>query len=339
MLDVQTQGCSAEARPDPSVVRFSTAPYPLKDRFAAWCDVYEKTLCKQDIEPINSDTLLADVTFRRLPGLTIMHADRFAASYTRKPSQVDGDNLLFTMGLAGGFAANQVGHECEIRPGEAFIGTSGEPVVKHLSPGCRSLTLSVPLRAISCMAPGLDQTFGRMIPAGSPALGLLTRYLGFVDTADELAKPELQPSVVKHIYDLLALTLGASRDGAVAARLGGGRAARLREIKTDIERAIGKEEISVGMLAARHRLQVRSIQRLFEAEGITFTEYVLCQRLAKAYAMLTDRHFDDLPIGAVAFEVGFTDQPYFSRCFRNRYGAAPSEIRAGEGRERVDNVN
>jgi AraC-like DNA-binding protein len=335
MGDVQIQGRSAEMQPDPSIVRFSSAHYPLKERFAAWCEVYERTLCKQVIEPINPDTLLADVTFRRLPGLTIMQADRFEAFYTRKPSQVEGDNLLFTVGLAGGFEANQLGRKSEIRSGDGFVGTAAEPVVKRLSPGCRSLTLSVPSRAIACMVSGLDEMFGRSIPAGSPALGLLTRYLSFVEAADELAKPELQPTVVKHVYDLLALTLGATRDSAVTAKLGGGRAARLREIKADVERAIGKEEISVGALAARHRLQVRSIQRLFEAEGVTFTEYVICRRLAKAYAMLTDRHFADLPIGAIAFEVGFTDQPYFNRVFRNRYGASPSEVRAGEGRGNV----
>ena len=324
----------AAAQQDSTVFRFSTTHYPLKQRFAAWCDVYEKTLCKQHIEPINPDTFHADVVFRRLPGLTIMDADRFQASYMRKPSQVEGDNLLFTVGLAGGFEANQRGRSSEIRIGEGFIGTAGEPVFKRLSPGCRSLTLSVPSGAIAGMVPGLDRMFGLTIPAESPALRLLTRYLNLVEAADELAQPELQPGVVKHVYDLLALTLGASHDGAVAARLGGGRAARLREIKSDIERGIGNEEISVSLLAARHRLQVRTIQRLFEAEGVTFTEYVLCRRLAKAYAMLTDRQYDELPIGAVAFDVGFADQPYFNRCFRNRYGASPSEIRAGEGRQR-----
>lgn len=332
-------GRSAGTRRDPSVIRFSTAQYPLKERFAAWCDVYEKTLCKQVIEPINPDAMLADVTFRRLPGLTIMHADRFEASYERKRSQVDGDNLLFTVGLTGGFSALQLGRACEIRPGEAFIGTAAEPVFKRLSRGCGSLTLSLPARAIGAMVPGLDRMFGLSIPATVPQLQLLIRYLRLLESADELAQPELQPSVVRHITDLLALTLGASRDGSVQAALGGGRAARLREIKADIEQAIGKQDVSVGALAARHRLQIRYIQRLFEAEGSTLTEYVVSRRLARAYAMLTDRHYADLPISAVAFEVGFTDHPYFDRCFRRRYGASPSEIRAGEAPEGIRRLN
>ncbi|QPF83066.1 hypothetical protein IC762_25465 [Bradyrhizobium genosp. L] len=69
-----------------------------------------------------------------------------------------------------------------------------------------------------------------------------------------------------------SLTLGASRDAAVAVTLGGGRAARLREIKADIEQTISREKVSIDGLSARHRLPVRYIQRLFEAEGMTFTE-------------------------------------------------------------------
>jgi AraC-like DNA-binding protein len=335
----QEQGRSAKRPPDPTVFRFSTSYYPLTQRFAAWCDVYEKTLCKQVIEPIDADTLHADVTFRRLPGLTIMDADRFAASYERKPSQVEGNNVLFTVGLAGGFEANQLGRSSEIGLGEGFVGTAGEPVFKRLSPGCRSLTLSVPSRIISNMVPGLDSMFGRKVPAQNPALRLLMRYLALVTEADEVASPELQSGVVKHVHELLALTLGASRDAAIEASLGGARAARLRQIKDDIERSIGCEEVSIGVIATRHRLEVRSVQRLFEAEGATFTDYVHGRRLARAFAMLTDGRHRHLPIGTIALEAGFGDQAYFARSFRNRYGASPSEVRAGEGLRPMQTVN
>jgi transcriptional regulator GlxA family with amidase domain len=184
------------------------------------------------------------------------------------------------------------------------------------------------------MVPGLDGMFGRKVAAQNPALRLLMRYLALVTDADELGQPELQPGVVKHVHELLALTLGASREAAIEASLGGARAARLRQIKNDIERAIGREEVSIGVIATRHCMEVRSVQRLFEAEGATFTEYVHGRRLARAYAMLTDPRHRHLPIGTVALEAGFGDPAYFARSFRNRYGASPSEVRAGEARDR-----
>jgi AraC-like DNA-binding protein len=340
--DTRLPGGSAQPRPDSSVFRFSTADYAPKDRLEAWREIYGRALCKQDIEPVETDDLHADMLFRRLPGLGIMSGERSAAIYRRKHCQIDSDNLFVTIGLAGNFVAEQLGRDAHMGPGDAFVGTGAEPIVARVSKdygSVKSLTLSVPLHAIAVAVPGLDALYGRLIPTGNPALRMLTRYVGVLEETDTLAVPELQLSAVRHIHDLLALALGATRDGAVIARLGGGRAARLREIKADIEQAIGPEDISVGALAARHRLPVRYVQRLFESDGATFTEFVLGRRLAKAYSVLIDRRFADRPIGTIAFEAGFTNQPYFNRSFRQRYGASPSDVRAGEGWESARNTN
>ncbi|MBR0871115.1 AraC family transcriptional regulator [Bradyrhizobium tropiciagri] len=305
--------------------------YARKDRLAAWCEVYGKAMCRQDIEPAGESDLLADVVIRQLPGLITMKGSRFEATYTRRKSQVDSDNLFVTITLAGTFAARQLGREAFMQTGDAFVGTGAEPLVSIVSPGeCRVLTLSVPCSMIASAVPGLDAMYGRVIPAANPALQMLTRYVGVLEDPDVSAVSELQAASVRHAQELLTLALGATRDATVTARLGGGRAARLREIKADIERAIGREEISVGAIAARHRLPVRYVQRLFEAEGASFTEYVLGRRLARAYSLLTDRRFADLPISAIALEVGFGNQPYFNRSFRGQYGASPSEVRAGQ---------
>lgn len=321
---------AAGARPGPSIFRFTTADYAPKDRLDAWREVYGNTLCKQDIEPTSRDRLDANVVFRRLPGLATMRGDLFQAQYRRKPCQVESDRLFLTIGLAGSFEVEQLGRSAHVRVGDGFVGTGGEPLVSEVSAGCRSLTLSMPARVVAPMVPGLDTMFGRSLPAASPPLRMLARYVGFLEESGELAIPELQSTVAKHVHDLVVLVLGASRDAAVAAKLGGGRAARLREIKADIEQAIGREEISIDRLSARHRLPVRYIQRLFEADGVTFTEFVLARRLASVHRMLIDRRFADLPISAIASDAGFSSQPYFNRSFRSRYGVSPSELRAGD---------
>jgi len=70
------------------------------------------------------------------------------------------------------------------------------------------------------------------------------------------------------------------------------------------------------------------VQRLFETEGVSFTEFVLERRLERARALLADPHWASRPIGHVAFEAGFANQCYFNRAFRTRFGATPSELRA-----------
>jgi AraC-like DNA-binding protein len=70
-----------------------------------------------------------------------------------------------------------------------------------------------------------------------------------------------------------------------------------------------------------------SIRRLFEAEGVTFTEYVLAQRLARAHRMLMDPRRASEKISTVALDAGFDDVSYFNRAFRQFCGDTPSGVR------------
>jgi AraC-like DNA-binding protein len=130
------------------------------------------------------------------------------------------------------------------------------------------------------------------------------------------------------------MTLGASHDATEIAKTRGARAARLGAIKADIVDNLACDNLSAATVAARHRLPVRYMQRLFETEGVTFTDFVLDARLTRAHRMLVDPRLANLKVGAVACEAGFGDLSYFNRTFRRRYGATPSDVRA---QARLDN--
>ena len=78
-------------------------------------------------------------------------------------------------------------------------------------------------------------------------------------------------------------------------------------------------------------MTVRYLHKLFESEGITYSEFVLGQRLARAHCLLTNPLHSRRAISTIAFELGFNDLSYFNRTFRRRYNATPSEIRDGAG--------
>lgn len=103
-------------------------------------------------------------------------------------------------------------------------------------------------------------------------------------------------------------------------------AARLRAIKQDIANNLARPGLSVAALADQHSCTPRSVQRLFETAGTTFTEYVLDQRLMQAYRVLNDPRRNGSKICAIAYDCGFGDVSYFNRMFRRRFGAAPSGV-------------
>ena len=67
---------------------------------------------------------------------------------------------------------------------------------------------------------------------------------------------------------------------------------------------------------------------LFEPEGVTFSEFVLAQRLDRAYAMRLDSRHAGRRVSDIAFTVCFGDLSYFNRCFRRRFNETPSAVRA-----------
>lgn len=111
------------------------------------------------------------------------------------------------------------------------------------------------------------------------------------------------------------------------ARASGIRAARLHAIKSDILENLRQRSFSIHGVANRHGITVNYVRRLFAAEGTSFTDFILQQRLESAYLMLGDTRFADRTINAIAFEVGFGDLPEFNRAFRRRYGMTPADMR------------
>jgi AraC-like DNA-binding protein len=73
---------------------------------------------------------------------------------------------------------------------------------------------------------------------------------------------------------------------------------------------------------------------LFEAAGLSFSEFVLAERLARAHRMLTAPRYAGATISAIAYAAGFADLSHFNHSFRRRYGGTPSDVRAAAGHER-----
>lgn len=120
---------------------------------------------------------------------------------------------------------------------------------------------------------------GRRIAPETEALRYLLGYVRFLEE-NVSVNPDLAKIAAIHLRDLFALALGATRDAAFVAEGRGLRAARLQAIKRDIGNHLDEEGLTVGTVAARHRLTPRYVQQLFESEGTTFSEFVLNQRPA-----------------------------------------------------------
>lgn len=85
------------------------------------------------------------------------------------------------------------------------------------------------------------------------------------------------------------------------------------------------EDLSLEQMADFANVSSFYLSKLFKEEkGVTFINFISDRRLEKTRELLKNT---DLSIKEITTEVGYNDQNYLSRIFKNRYGLSPSEYR------------
>ncbi len=310
---------------------FTTKAFAPGERIAACHEVYGRAIAKIDLKPPADGEPMIDATIRKLPGLGLFSMTSTEFRFHKPASLIDNDDILLLIVDTGYWSATQLGRTVRLEAGDAVLCANAE-VEAGTSFG-RRVMLRVPRKAIAPAVLDLGTRFQRRrIPRETEGLRLLRQDLRAIQDVD-LATPDLQRLTVAHIYDMMALTLGAARDPATAAEDRGVRAARLRAVKEDIIRHLEYGDMSVAAVASRHRVSPRYLRKLFESEGATFSEYVLDQRLSLAHRLLSDPRRGREKIASIAFAAGFGDVSYFYRAFRRRYDLLPTDVRAQARRD------
>ena len=96
----------------------------------------------------------------------------------------------------------------------------------------------------------------------------------------------------------------------------------------DILEQLPDPGLGIEAVARRQGITPRYVQRLFETQETTFSNFVRDQRLDLAFRMLRERASASCTITTIAFDAGFSDVTSFNRAFRRRFEATPSEVRA-----------
>jgi AraC-like DNA-binding protein len=322
-----------------ATLRFSTAglPEPARIRAVRELHVSERAILSgnlesiEPLEPLPGCAPDVDVVKRTVPGLVVVAGEFCGLRHAicrRGASANGGDDFFLVANVRGRCTVRQRDRELQIEDGEAFLATRDEATIAVMRPtsafwvGCR-----VPREPVATLLGRLGDMPISAVPRDNEALRLFISYAGAIAGALPLATTELQRLAACHVHDLLAAIVRAARDGRSIAEGRGIAAARLRAIMRDIEAHIGDGDLSVGRIAGRHRITPRYVHRLFENEGLTFSSFVLGQRLSRAHRMLRDPCRADRNISTIAFAVGFGDLSYFNRAFRRHYGATPSDVR------------
>ena len=107
-------------------------------------------------------------------------------------------------------------------------------------------------------------------------------------------------------------------------------------VKEDILHSLASGQLGIGDSARRLGLSTRALQRRLNGEGLRYQDMVDDLRKDLAHEMLTTT---DLPVGEIAFRLGFSNQGNLTRAFRRWYGRSPKAVRVSERHDRQAQFN
>ncbi|MBS7539607.1 acetamidase/formamidase family protein [Ancylobacter lacus] len=198
----------------------------------------------------------------------------------------------------------------------------------HFQRELRALVLAVPAEAFRGrkIAP-LTLAEARALPPEGLAAVLAATVCGAAEEIDRLSEPEWEAVAQGSAELLLTLftELAAARPDTSASK-----AALLQRIYRAIEQNLGNEHLAPADIAQAEGISERYLQKLFEATGENFSQYVRERRLQRAWHDLSSPGEAAVPISEIAYRHGFSDSAHFSRLFRERFGMPPREFRRRE---------
>ncbi len=207
----------------------------------------------------------------------------------------------------------------ELKPGEAFLAAPLTPhrIVDRGSDAHHSAYVRFELAPLLARLPGLEplrRVRGCLhLPRAAALIEPAERLLREVATDQALKAPG-----VRLALDALAIACARVIDGAPA-RILAPLPAALERARQLIDERCG-DDWSLSRLATAAAISPSHLLALFRRYlGMPPHRYLVARRLMRARHLLA---YTDLPVGAIADQLGFATSQHFSTCFRAHAGAS-----------------
>lgn len=297
-----------------------------------WADRFREIITTMDVDFVAGDATL----FGRhnvLTNGTVVVGEMLSSSFRgmRAKQHIqpnDGTHVYLSFNIGNTIqASRQFGREAEAQPGEALLAVL-DAGIEALAPA-NGHSISVKIPAAHFVQWGLTPAdlACRKLDCSGADYRLLTGYARMLIEIGEQLSPAQAAAASQHLIDLTGYWLGAGdrvreQNGDATSVQG-----RLFLIRQLINESARDPRLDLQSVAARLGIPTRTVQHVLAAAGESFSQLLMSARLRRAYTLLLDPAFDDVPVGTIAFNCGFVDVTSFHRAFRGAFDMTPGLLR------------
>ncbi|MET8743072.1 helix-turn-helix domain-containing protein [Streptomyces sp. NPDC004728] len=208
-----------------------------------------------------------------------------------------------------------------------------DPARRHLlrfGEDCQMIFFRVPRCYLGVTESELDRVLGVPVRGGEGIGALASDFLTALAARAEFRRSTIgdrRSRTAVHLLSVLVVELlEADTTDAADARYGAGNE-MLSRIHSHIEEHLMDPDLSPESIARAHHISVRYLQKLFQNDGSTVSQWVRQRRLESCRFEL-GRSTRRITMAAMAHRWGFSSPSHFSRTFRGAYGMSPTEWQA-----------
>jgi hypothetical protein len=133
--------------------RFSSEDFSQRERLTAWREIFGRTVCSLDIEPLAGDRFRSDATVHARPGLGVLAGSSSAVHLSHSKNLIVDDDLSFMTGSMPKWTAFQRGRNPVLGPGDGVLMSNADVGSMSLPDTATFITFKVPVKATRRSSP------------------------------------------------------------------------------------------------------------------------------------------------------------------------------------------
>jgi AraC-like DNA-binding protein len=309
------------------------------ERFEAFQRLTDRTFVPVAVSVADTDSLRANLRTSDL-GTVRMNRMQFAGDIVmrRTPRQLLRDvpqliarhspeYLKVGVHVGGRCVIRQDGREANLSPGEYVVYDTTRPFDFVVSGKFQMYSAILPRQLLRIPAAQLSGLTARRFSSREGMGALLGPFLVELGRQTTKEGPARSIRLADAVFDML--------EAALCEQLACDRPEGRSRVQSDlmlrtfafIEQNLSDPGLDGMAIAAAQHISIRQLQRLFESDGRTVTEWIRNRRIEHCRKDLANAELVAVPVSAIGARWGLVNAAHFSRLFKAAHGLSPREYR------------
>ena len=257
-------------------------------------------------------------------GVSHYHANTVHYNRGRQSSGYIDDSILITFPMTGDVRFTQKGRQLTSQPGQFFIELSSLPYEFYHLQQVSLYVIKVPLALLSPQMGTIERQFARSLSIDEGAGRLLVFQIRqILELIQQYRLAALEVKILEQqLLNLIVLTLSAPKE-VMMSTSSSIQSVHLKRIEHYVSLNLASSDLNPKTVAAACHISARYLHKLFSDLPYTFSDWVKELRLKQANHILKTKSY--VTIYEVSHRVGYGDQGYFSRIYKQHFGYTPRD--------------